>query len=182
MPTSGRYILAMASNEYCESCDYRWSAVPAEEIPERLSEATAAFVLVVDEAGPLASVRPTNDRWSILEYGAHLRDVLISIRDRIIAASVQEEATGAPIYRDERVDLGFYKLDTRDDVMNEIAAASNLFVRTFKALPPQYERRTFLYSPVTPVKVTILWAGEQALHECLHHLSDVRENLTLLAH
>lgn len=178
---SGRYILAMASNEYCASCDYRWSAVSAEVIPKRLSDATASFVRVMHEAGPLAPVRPTSDRWSILEYGSHLRDVLISIRDRIIAASIQEQATGAPIYRDERVDLGFYKLDTPEDVMNELVAASNLFVRTVEALPPGYERRTFLYSPVTPVKVTILWAGAQALHECLHHLNDVKENLILLA-
>jgi hypothetical protein len=170
----------MASEEYCESCDFRWSAISAEEIPRRISAAAASFVRVVDEAGPLAPQRPTTDRWSILEYGSHLRDVLISIRDRIIAASVHDEATGAAIYRDERVSLGFYKLDTSQDVMNELIAASNLFARTFDALPPEYEGRTFLYSPVTPVKVTILWAGAQALHECLHHLGDVTQNLALL--
>jgi hypothetical protein len=171
----------MASNEYCESCDFRWSETSTQEIPRRIADATAIFVRIINKAGPLATSRPASERWSILEYGSHLRDVLISIRDRIIAASVQEEAIGAPIYRDERVILGFYRLDTPDDVMNELIAASNLFNRTFEALPPAYESRTFLYSPVTPLKVTILWAGAQALHECLHHLGDAVENLALLA-
>lgn len=171
----------MASPDYCEVCDYHWNEMTVGDIAKQIRDANVSFVRVIDEAGLAASTRPTNERWSILEYGSHLRDVLISIRDRIIAASVKEESTGAPIYRDERVDLGFYKLDTAVDVKSELVAASNLFIRTFEALPAGYEQRTFLYSPVTPVKVTILWAGAQALHECLHHLRDVMENLTLLA-
>jgi hypothetical protein len=170
----------MATDQYCESCDYSWSVTSTQEISKQIAHATAAFIRVIDEAGPLVSLRPTSERWSILEYGSHLRDVLISIRDRIIAASVQEDATGAPIFRDERVNLGFYRLDNAHDVKNELLAASNLFIRTFDALPRAYENRTFLYSPVTPVRVTILWAGAQALHECLHHLGDVTQNLALL--
>jgi len=171
----------MADTDYCELCDFRWSAISIDDVTQTLADATAAFVRVVEEAGPVASLRPTSERWSILEYGSHLRDVLISIRDRIIAASVQEESTGAPIYRDERVNLGFYRLDTAHDVSNELIAASNLFVRTFDALPPGYENRTFLYSPVTPINVTILWAGAQALHESLHHLRDIMENVAALS-
>jgi hypothetical protein len=59
---------------------------------------------------------------------------------------------------------------------------SGLFVRTFEALPPDFGRRQLTYSPLTANKVTILWAAAQAVHECEHHLSDVRENLMHLVH
>jgi hypothetical protein len=170
----------MADDETCEQCGFQWSAVSAEEIPDRLRFATGSFVGVIKAAGASANVRPSLERWSILEYGAHLRDVLISIRERIITASIEDEPTGAPIHRDDRVSLGFYKLDSSADVAKELAAASELFIRTFESLPADYERRRFTYSPVTPRKVTILWAGAQAVHEGEHHLSDVRENLARL--
>lgn len=104
----------------------------------------------------------------------------MSIRERIVRACIEENSVGSPIYRDERVNLGFYKLDTPDDVATELLAMSRLFVRTFEALPPTFEQRVFTYSPLTDMKVTVLWAGAQALHECEHHLGDVRENVELL--
>jgi hypothetical protein len=170
----------MSSAATCPVCGFEWGAITAHEIPLRLKSATDAFVDVIVRAGSQASERPGPGRWLVLEYGAHLRDVLISIRERVITASVEDEPTGSPIHRDERVNLGFYGLDTSSDVQGELSAVSRLFVRTFRLLPPGFETREFVYSPVTPAKVTILWAGAQALHECEHHLSDVRENLTLL--
>lgn len=170
----------MNSNEACPVCGFQWSSLSRDQVPTRLKAATDSFAGVVVASRARVGVRPTPERWSILEYGAHLRDVLLSIRDRIIAASIIDEPIGSPIYRDERVDLGFYSLDTADDVANELAVASRLFTKTFASLPDGYERREFFYSPITPTKVTILWAGAQAVHESEHHLSDVQENVRLV--
>jgi hypothetical protein len=164
----------------CGQCGFVWDAITPTEIPDRLRTATETFVTVIVDARELSSTRPSDERWSINEYGAHLRDVFISIRDRIIAASVKDRPTGAPIYRDERVSLGFYKLDASSDVAHELTAMSNLFIRTFESLPAGFEEREFIYSPVTPNAVTISWACAQALHEAEHHLGDVQENLRLL--
>ncbi len=109
-----------------------------------------------------------------------MRDVFLSIRERILRASIEHEPVGVPMFREERVNLGFYKLDTPEEVADELYAASRIFVRTFEALPAGYEQRLFTYSSVSNAKVTILWAGAQALHECEHHLGDVRENERLL--
>jgi hypothetical protein len=176
-----RQYIGRVADDACEQCGFRWSAVTAGEVPGRLRFATDAFVDVIELAGARANVRPSLERWSILEYGAHLRDVFISIRERVITASIEDEPTGAPIHRDERVSLGFYRLDTAADVASELRAASTLFIRTFASLPADYTRRQFTYSPVTPRKVTILWAGAQAVHEAEHHVGDVRENLARLS-
>lgn len=169
----------MTSAVTCPVCGFEWGAIAASDIPLRVKSATDAFDDVIESAGVKASERPNPERWSVLEYGAHLRDVLISIRERVITASIEDEPTGSPLHRDERVDLGFYRRDTPSDIRDELSAVSRLFVRTFQSLPPGFETREFVYSPVTPAKVTILWAGAQALHECEHHLGDVRENLAL---
>ena len=170
----------MASSESCEGCGFRWDSITAPEIPSRTTEATAQFVDILRSPSTIVDVRPSPERWSVLEYSAHMRDVFMSIRERIVRASIEVDSVGSPIYRDERVNLGFYRLDEPDEVARELLAMSRLFVRTFEALPPGYERRLFAFSTVTPQKVTILWAGAQALHECEHHLGDVRENERLL--
>lgn len=179
-PRRFQYIVRMSPSPSCEQCRFVWDDITPTEIPGRLRTATETFVGVIGDAGELSSTRPTVERWSINEYGAHLRDVFISIRDRIIAASVLDMPTGSPIYRDERVSLGSYKLDSSHDVASELTAMSNLFIRTFESLPVGYEQREFLYSPVKLHAVTILWASAQALHEAEHHLGDVQENLALL--
>ncbi|MGD1014114.1 MAG: DinB family protein [Acidimicrobiales bacterium] len=170
----------MASTDSCEGCGFRWSSITASEIPARTNEATEQFVGALLSSAPSVNARPTPDRWSILEYGGHMRDVFMSIRERIVRASIEENSVGSPIYRDERVDLGFYRFDQPDDVAIELGAMSRLFVKTFGALPPDYEKRLFTYSPISNARVTILWAGAQALHECEHHLGDVHENQRLL--
>ena len=171
----------MATDDSCETCGFQWDAVSAPEIPRRIKTATDSFVDVLLKAGPSADKRSAPERWSILEYGSHVRDVLISIRERIITASILDEPTGAAIHRDERVALGFSRLDAPAEVAGELSAISNLFVRTFASLPTGFESREFYFSPVTPAKVTILWAGAQALHECEHHLADVEENFERLS-
>lgn len=170
----------MSSNNSCEGCGFEWDSVSAPQITQRITAAASSFASLIESAGSRAGARPSPERWSALEYGAHLRDVLISIRERIIAASVVDEPTGSAIHRDERVALGFYRLDTPSEVARELTVVARLFVRTLESLPAGYEGRRFIYSPVTPARVTILWAGAQALHECEHHLGDAEENLTLL--
>ena len=172
--------MKMVPSESCPGCGFVWDDISSEEIPARTASATDAFVDVISSNGANVGVRPSPERWSILEYGSHMRDVFLSIRERIVKASIEDEAIGQPIYRDERVNLGFYKLDEPEETARELTASSKLFVRTFLALPDGDSERRFAYSPISPQKVTILWAAAQALHESEHHLGDVRENLRLL--
>ncbi len=164
----------------CEVCGFEWAGVAAVEVPERVNAAVEAFVRVVKDAGPDVARRPSPERWSILEYAGHLRDVLLVQRERIITASILDTPTGAARYRDDRVNLGFYRLDTPEEVVAELAIAAGLFVKTFSSLPEGYERRELVYSVITPERVTVLWVGAQAVHECEHHLGDVEENAALL--
>lgn len=164
----------------CEGCGFVWDGVGRADAISGINDAVAGFVGVIEKAGDAATFRPEPDRWSIVEYAAHLRDVLLSLRERIVVASVVDDAVGTPIYRDQRVALGFYSLDSVEDAADELAMAAGLISKTIAALPEGYDDRTMVYSPVTNTTVTIGWIAAQAAHEAVHHLGDVEENLARL--
>lgn len=171
----------MSAPSTCDVCGFRWADVTVEEIPRRLELAIGSFTEVITSAGLKVARRPSPTRWSILEYGGHMRDVLISIRERIITAAILDAPTGVAMNREERVSLGFYQHDTPADVAGELSTMTNLFVKTITSLSAPALLRHLIYSPASPYEVTILWAAAQAVHEAEHHLEDVKENVALLS-
>jgi hypothetical protein len=146
-----------------------------------MSASIESFIEVIAKAGTTVDQRPSDDRWSILEYGGHLRDVILSIRERIVLASILDVPVGTPILRDERIDIGFYTQDAASDVAVELQVATYLFLKTVATLPATFENRLFVYSTKTPIEITIAGAMSNALHECEHHRDDAAENLRLLS-
>jgi hypothetical protein len=165
--------------ETCPLCGFSWDPIVRSEVTERIEHAVSSFVEVMKEAGAKTAIRPIPERWTILEYGGHLRDVLLSIRERVILASIVDVPTGTPIYRDERIDLGFYAEDTAKEVAGELEMAALLFSKTVRTLPAHFDTRELVYSSRTPLAVTISSTFSNAVHECEHHLSDASENLAM---
>lgn len=165
--------------QVCPLCGFSWEPIARSEVNARIAAAIASFVEVMKEAGAKVTVRPSPERWTILEYGGHLRDVLLSIRERVILALILDVPTGMPIYRDERIDLGFYTEDTVKDVTNELEMAAHLFAKTVTTLPAHFDTRELVYSARTPLAVTISSTFSNAVHECEHHLGDASENLAM---
>ena len=164
----------------CAQCGFSWATLARAEFASRMSAAIESFVDVMATAGDAVDQRTSEERWSILEYGGHLRDVILSVRERIVLASILEVPVGTPIFRDERVDIGFYEQDTAPDVAVELQVTTYLFLKTVATLPANYENRRLVYSTKTPLEITISGAVSNVLHECEHHLGDAKEILGLL--
>jgi hypothetical protein len=164
----------------CAHCGFSWTALTRAELATRVRRAVEAFVDTMTKAGDDVATRPSEQRWSILEYGGHLRDVLLSIRERVVLASVLDVPVGTPIFRDERVDIGFYAQDTAADVAVELQVVAYLLLKTVATLPARFEERKLIYSDRTPLEITVSGALLNALHECEHHLGDAVEDLALL--
>ena len=145
-----------------------------------MTAAVESFVEVIHRAGDRVGTRPSERRWSILEYAGHLRDVVLSIRESVVLAAILDVPVGTPIYRDERVDIGFYAQDAASDVSTELQVATYLFLKTVATLPDHFEERGLIYSSQTPLEITIAGAMLTALHECEHHLDDVKEDLRMV--
>lgn len=166
-------------NPACPLCGFSWAPMVRSEVNSRIEASISSFVEILKAAGAKVAVRPRADRWSILEYAGHLRDVLLSIRERVILASIVDVPTGMPIYRDERIDLGFYAEDTLKEVARELEVAALLFSKTVTTLPAHFDTRELVYSSRTPLSVTISSTFSNAVHECEHHLGDASDNLAM---
>jgi hypothetical protein len=109
-----------------------------------------------------------------------VRDVLITLRDRLVVGLVEDVPSFTPMYRDERVDLGLYGSDTVNAVADELRAATAMFIRLFDAIDPQQPTRGVQYGFPNPAQRSLLWMGQQAVHEVEHHGSDIAEDLRLV--
>jgi DinB superfamily len=162
----------------CDACQFDFDAVRHAAIRPRVIAAAAAMSHDLRRADPAVATRsPSVDRWSATEYAAHTRDVLLTIRDRLVIGIVEEHPGFKPLYREERVTLGLYRRDPPADVADELRSAAAMFGRLFDAVDPKLLDRTVAYGFPDPETQTLLWMGRQAVHETEHHLADVRECL-----
>jgi hypothetical protein len=163
--------------ERCEVCGFAWEEVAVDDIDGRLRAGTERIADLLARAPDRATVQPTPGRWSALEYAGHVRDVLLMLRDRMVVGMVEDEPDFKPMYRDQRVDEGLYAADTVGTMTSELAVATALFTRLFGAVAPDDLQRPVRYGFPDPERRTLLWMGQQAVHEVEHHGADIAENL-----
>ncbi len=111
--------------------------------------------------------------WSPVEYGCHVRDVLIAQRERLYLALVENTPSFAPIYRDDRALLARYGEENPEHVAAEIAFAAGMTAWAFDGLDPSAWNRTCLYNFPEPSERSLLWLAQHTLHEGRHHLRDI---------
>lgn len=167
--------------EECEVCGFVWDEVPDEDVTLRIRNGTDLLSRLLRNTPDVAATRPTAGRWSMVEYGAHVRDVMLVLRDRFVVGVVADSPGFAPMYREERVDLGMYRREDPVALAAEIEIAAALLVRMLESLSPEQFDRTCQYGYPGPSTRTLRWMAAQAVHEVEHHLADVEENLTLVA-
>jgi DNA segregation ATPase FtsK/SpoIIIE, S-DNA-T family len=163
----------------CEECGFVYGEVPREDLSFRLRAAAASLRARFDSA-PLTSVlanRPEPTVWSVLEYGCHVRDVLVVQRERVLLALVEDRPTFVPMYRDERVVLAGYADELATSVAQGIGSSAFLLAHLFARLTPEQFVRSCMYAYPEPRERDILWVGRHTLHECNHHLLDIDRQL-----
>lgn len=162
-------------------CGFTFEAFDVGEAPVRVRAAAAAVASTLVGGGHDVRERPVPGRWSSLEYGAHIRDVLLTIRERLVLGLLEDNPAFASLYRDERVELGLYAEDTPEDIAEEVTAAAAMFSRLLSAIEPASLDRLVQYGNPVRVERTLGWMGAQAVHETEHHLADMVANAVQLA-
>ncbi|MGH9243263.1 MAG: DinB family protein [Acidimicrobiales bacterium] len=161
----------------CEECGYEYN----------LSQATSAGGAIAAGAGELAAlltddtsdvrIRREARTWSPLEYGCHLRDVLLVQRERVLLARRIWRPSLEPMGRDERVDHDGYAEQHPTDVARQLTDAAHLFANVISRLGAEDWRRTVTYNYPEPAERSLRWVAAHTLHEVRHHLLDVRRQL-----
>lgn len=161
----------------CDVCGFDFDAMTIAEVPDRATNGTSAIAALLGDDPIRAAARPSSERWSAVEYAAHVRDVLLSIRDRVVIGLVEDTPTFSPLYREERVDLGLYRNDPPEAVAVEVEAAGAMLLRLLAEIESVPLQRSVHYGYPNPSLRTLEWMAKQAVHEIEHHLDDMRENL-----
>jgi hypothetical protein len=157
----------------CDECGFELGLETAEAVAPQIVDGVAGVADTLRGAGPALRQRAQPDVWSPLEYGAHLRDVLLVQRERVLAARRVETPTFDPMGRDERVEHDGYAQQDPDDIARQLTDAAAMFANDLSRLAPAEWDRTVIYSYPARQQRSLRWVAVHTLHEVRHHGMDV---------
>jgi len=163
----------------CPECDFTYdldeASVAGRVIGEGIDEVVAILRrhAVVD-----LRTRRQPSAWSPLEYGCHLRDVLLVQRERVLAARRTDRPDCPPMGRDERVDHDGYAEQDAEDVARQLTDAAQMFSNVLDRLGTSDWTRSVIYNYPEPRERSLQWVAMHTVHEVRHHLLDIRRQLT----
>lgn len=169
----------MTAYESCEECGFAHDLDDIDAVPATIQAGAAELGrIIVELAGTgRAHDRPEPHIWSPLEYGCHVRDVLLVQRERVLLARREDNPSLATMGRDERADHDGYLDQHPSDVARQLGDAALLFAHVLTRLNPTDWDRTVLYNYPRLQPRPLRWVAVHALHEVRHHIFDVRRQV-----
>lgn len=159
----------------CQECGFAYGDWSPTTVYSGLLGVPPGFRAALgDRSDPWARTRPAPDTWSPVEYVAHVRDVVLVQRERVIAAVVDDRPDVSPMHRDERVELCDYASLGLAAALDQLEWSVGLFVQVLAHLPPGGWERSLRYNWPEPAIRSVHWLAVHVLHECRHHLRDAR--------
>jgi hypothetical protein len=162
----------------CDDCGFEYDEGDAPAAASAIVEGAGELAALLSD--PVADLRTRRDpqTWSPLEYGCHMRDVLLVQRERVLAARRTERPSFDPMGRDERVEHDGYAEQDAGDVARQLTDAAHLFANDLSRLDPRDWERTVMYNYPKWFERSLRWVAVHTVHEVRHHLLDVRRQLT----
>ena len=161
--------------ERCSECGFAYVLEGAPDSGPAIVEGATALAAILTD-GPESRVRPEPRTWSPLEYGCHVRDVLLVQRERVLAARRVDCPSFDPMGRDERVEHDGYAQQEPGDVARQLTDAAGLFANVMARLGPLDWERTAIYGYPERRERSLRWVAVHTEHEVRHHLLDVRHH------
>ncbi len=161
----------------CEECGFEYDLAKASNAASSIVTGAAEFAALLSDNRTDARTRREPTRWSPLEYGCHVRDVLLVQRERVLTARRRYRPSLEPMGRDERVDHDGYAEQEPDDVARQLTVAAQLFANVLGRLSPDDWDRSVIYNYPRRAERSLRWVAVHSLHEVSHHLLDARRQL-----
>lgn len=168
--------LCVTEPERCEVCDFQWDSISSQELVPRLRAVGLRLSELLGSCDESSLTRHSDSTWSVTEYGAHVRDAMFNLRDRVIVAAAEDNPDPASMHVGFRIQAGIYADDTPSTLAIEIPVACELMARTVAALNTELNRK-MRYGWPRPATRSIRWVAAQALHEAEHHLHDMQKQV-----
>ena len=156
----------------CTECGFRYDLAGAEQAGSSIVGGAREFGALLLSPHDRVTERPAPAVWSPLEYGCHLRDVLLVQRERVLLARRSPHPAAEPMGRDERVEHDGYADQAPADVARQLGDAAQLFAHVLARLGTADWERTIVYNYPERRDRTLRWLACHTLHEVRHHLLD----------
>jgi hypothetical protein len=163
--------------EQCAECGFAYDLSQAETVGDDVRDRIAEVAAILREPAAAVGLRSRPELWSPLEYGCHLRDMLLVQRERVLAARRTDRPQCAPMGREERVAHDGYAEQEPGDVARQLADAAALFRNVLARLGADDWDRTLVYNYPEPRERSLRWVAVHTAHEAQHHLHDIRRQL-----
>jgi hypothetical protein len=167
----------MPSLDRCAECAFTYDVATAPAAGAAIAAACAEASTLLVRHAATAPTRPAPATWSVLEYGCHLRDVLLVQRERVLLALRVDEPAPDPMGREERAVHDGYAEQVPTDVARQLTDASALFTHVLDRLDTNQWDRTMIYNYPEPAPRSLRWVAVHTEHEARHHLADIRRQL-----
>jgi hypothetical protein len=157
----------------CPQCGFVYDLTQAAAAGEAINERVGAAVAILGDREVDVRSRRQPAVWSPLEYGCHLRDMLLVQRERVLAALRSDRPDCTAMGRDERVVHDGYADQEPADVARQLGDAALMFGNVLGRLSADDWNRAVVYHfPETSVR-SLRWLAVHTMHEAQHHLGDI---------
>jgi DinB superfamily len=160
----------------CDDCGFEYQLQAAPAASRAIVQGTGELAALVS-AAPEVERRRDPEVWSPLEYGCHLRDVLLVQRERVLAARRMDCPSFDPMGREERAEHDGYAQQDPERVARELSDAAFMFANVLDRLDKADWERTVMYNYPAVSERSLRWMAVHTEHEVKHHLLDVRRQL-----
>jgi DinB superfamily len=163
----------------CDECGFDGSAVAGEQVAELVRQNALAWRELLRRDPDELARRPTDDRWSSLEYACHVRDVF-RLYDVRLHLMLDEDDPLYPNWDQDRsaVDERYNEQDPAT-VARDLQAAAATLAESFDEVEGDAWQRPGRRSD--GARFTVETFARYLVHDPIHHVRDVEVNFALLA-
>jgi hypothetical protein len=154
----------------CPECGLDTGSFPRAGVSVMIRANAAAWHRLLTGPGELG-LRPSPGKWSALEYGCHVRDVLWLYEQRLTLMLTQDGPRFPNWDQDATAAADRYGEQDPAAVARELAAAAGVIAAHFENLAPGHWRRTGSRSDGAHFSVESF--ARYFIHDPVHHLYDV---------
>ena len=153
----------------CDECGFDSGDYSREDVSSQVRSSARGWRYALEGDG--VSVRHSEDRWSVLEYGCHVRDVFRIFDERVSLMQSSDNPTFANWDQDETAIRDQYARQDPAVVATELVAAAEVLAERLDSIKPDEWSRpgTRSNGSIFTIETIALYM----LHDLRHHLWDV---------
>lgn len=153
----------------CPECNFDVSAFPVDSVGDLINDNAASWSAHLEQAG--VAQRTRSDRWSTLEYGAHVRDVYRLYLLRLEQMLNDDDPLYANWDQDATAVEDRYNEQDPSTVAEELIVAASELAAAFESVAGDQWQRPGRRSD--GASFTIETFARYLIHDPVHHLWDV---------